>query len=216
MVARPRRFGDRDLALRMKELVAPGRGNDDGIIQPGAEKLDRHVDLAHIIETPREQLELEKALSVGAQRHFVVDARGHVAEVRRRHVLPRDGLEVEHIDRILGTRDEVLRIERRPDDGVGKSRRSLRCPGRKAWNREQGATGEKFQELPACRCWVHELPPFGAALDSGCRCSGFSYVSRIAKTDRYFDQANLSIGGPDPRVNTPRTNSWTSSVTGDC
>ncbi len=61
-----------------------------------------------------------KPFAIGAQRDLVVDARGHVAEMRGRHVLAADRLEIEHVDRVLGRLDELVRAHRRPHQRIGQ------------------------------------------------------------------------------------------------
>ena len=98
----------------------------------------------------RAQLELQEVLAIAPQRHLVVDARRHVAEMRRRHVRAHDRLEIEHVDRVLGRLDEVLGLERRPYDGVGKLGSGLGpLPGEsfEPAGGQQRAPGQELQEL---------------------------------------------------------------------
>src|SRR5207248_2280764 len=90
------------------------------------------------------------ALAIGAQRDLVVDAGRHVAKVRGRNIRAGDRLEIEDIDRLLGALDEVIGIERSPDDRV----RELCCrafpgEGRKPAAGEQWTAGEKLQKATA-------------------------------------------------------------------
>ncbi len=91
MVAGLGRARDTGLGIVVERaLAADWRAHDwRGIF--GAEDIDAHVDLADVDQAPRPELEFQEALAVGAKRHFVVDARRHVAEMRRRDVLPADG-----------------------------------------------------------------------------------------------------------------------------
>src|SRR5437879_12599377 len=143
MAAGFRRAGDGELALGMEELVAPRRRDDDRRAPPAAEELAAHVDLGDVVEAARAQLELQEALAIGAQRHLVVDARGHVAEMRRRHGLARHRLELEHVDRLGRRLDEILRPKRRPEDRIGKPRRRCRAVeiGRASWRERGGGEG---------------------------------------------------------------------------
>src|SRR5207237_4614541 len=110
--------------------------------------------LAHAGQTARAQLELEEAFAIGPQSDFIVDARGHVAEMRRRNVRAADRLEIEHVDRVLGTLDEVFRPERRPHDGVGKfyaRGRAFTREGRKTPISEQRAGCQELQKPATAR-----------------------------------------------------------------
>ena len=122
MVSGFRRLGDVDFAARVEGLLPADRRDDDRGIVFHAEDLGAHIDLADVDQTARAQLEFQEAFAVGPQGDFVVHARGHVAEMRRRNVRAADRLEIEHVDRVLGTLDEIFRPERRPHDGVGKFR----------------------------------------------------------------------------------------------
>ncbi len=81
----------------MKGPVAAGRCDDDGAVIGRAENLGGRVDGADIEEPARTQLELVEALAIGPKRYLIVDARDHVAEMRRGQILLRDRLEVEDI-----------------------------------------------------------------------------------------------------------------------
>src|ERR1700757_4174092 len=109
MVADFRRFGDSNLTAHVKGfLPADGRDDDWGIVFH-AKDFGAHVDLADIDQTTRPQLKLEKAFAIGPQGDFIVDARGHVAEMRRRNVGTTDRLEIKYVDRLLRALDEVFR-----------------------------------------------------------------------------------------------------------
>src|SRR6516164_1284639 len=73
----------------------PARARSACVFHP--EDLGRHVDLADVNQPARAELEFQEALAIGAQRDLVVDARGHVAEMRGRHVLAADRLEIEDV-----------------------------------------------------------------------------------------------------------------------
>src|ERR1700682_5522440 len=98
VVAGLRRLGDGDLPVRVKGAVATGRRDDDRTVIAGAEEFGRHVDRADIDEPAWAQLEVEEALAIGAQRHLVVGASYHVAEMRRRQILLRGRLEAEDVE----------------------------------------------------------------------------------------------------------------------
>src|SRR5205085_529163 len=53
----------------------------------------------------------------------------HVAEMRRRNVLARHRLEIEHVDRVLGRGDQVFGAHRRPADWVFRRERGESRPG---------------------------------------------------------------------------------------
>ena len=152
MAAGFRRAGDGELALGMEELVASRRRNDDRRAPPAAEELAAHVDLGDVVEAARAQLELQEALAIGTQRDLVVDARGHVAEMRRGHGLARHRLEIEHVDRLGRRFDEVLGSQRRPEDRIGKPRRRRRAVGgerAEAGIGQQRTAGQELQEPAA-------------------------------------------------------------------
>ena len=110
------------LAVVMERALAADRRQHDRRIVFRAEDVDAHIDLAHVDEPPRPELEFQEPLAVGAQGHFVVDAGGHVAEMRRRDVLAADRLEIEDVDRLLGRVDEIFGAHRPPHQRVRKLR----------------------------------------------------------------------------------------------
>ena len=145
MVPALRGLGDGELAVGMKGPVAAGRRDHDRAVVADAEDLDAHVDLADVDQPPRPQLELPEALAVGAQRHLVVDAGRHVAEMRRRDVLLHHRLEVEHVERLPGVGDQLVEIARRPVHRIGQPQ--LLPPGRCA--RQQRACRQELQQAAA-------------------------------------------------------------------
>jgi hypothetical protein len=98
----------------MKGAVAAGRRDDDRAVIIGAEDLDFHVDRCDIDQPTRTELPSEKALAIGAQRHLVICPGGNVAEMRRRQVLVRGRLEIEHIERLLRVGNQRIQIARPP------------------------------------------------------------------------------------------------------
>src|SRR5262249_58883077 len=81
---------------------------------------------------------------------FVVDARGHVAEMRGRHVLAADRLEIEDVDRLLGRLDEVVRAHGRPHQRIGKpaaGRKPFAGKGVEPSSGEQRTSGQELQEF---------------------------------------------------------------------
>ena len=166
----------------MIAAVAAGGGDDDWRIVALAENFGRHVDLADVDQPARAELEFQKALAVGAQRDVVVDAGGHIAEMRRRHVLVHHRFEIEHVERLLGTRNQVVVVARRPDERIGRTLRNrLRRERRKAAAGEQRACGEKLNEAATAGRPIddrrHDGPPprvfcdvsyrAGAAMETG-------------------------------------------------
>ena len=118
MVPRLRRSGDGDLALRVEGFLPADRRDHDRAVVFHPENVGAHVDLADIDEAARPQLEFQEAFSVGAQRDFVVDAGGHVTEMRRRHVHTAGCLEIEDVDRLLGSFDQFVGLQRRPEHRI--------------------------------------------------------------------------------------------------
>src|SRR5262249_20228161 len=91
-----------------------------------------------------------EALAIGTQRDLVVDARGHVAEMRGRDVLAADRLEIEDVDRLLGRFDKVVRAHGRPHQRIGKlaaGRKPFAGKGVKSSGGEQRTSGQELQEL---------------------------------------------------------------------
>ena len=144
MVAGFRRLGDRDLAVGVKGAVAAGRRDHDRAVVFGAEDLGAHVDLADIDQPARPQLEFPETLAIGAQGHFVVDAGGHVAEMRRRHVLLHDRFEVENVERLVGSAISLSRSR-----GAQSTGSDGRNPSARALLREQRARRQKLQKAAA-------------------------------------------------------------------
>jgi hypothetical protein len=147
--------GDALFAIRVVALVAAGRRNDDRAVELHAEEVDAHVDLAHVDQAARPQLVFQETLAVGAQRDLVVDAGGHVAEVRRRHVLRHYRLEIEDVDGFLRVRDQLVEGARRPDHRIGQQARPLGREGGEVGVREQRARGQELQEFSTCDVGRH-------------------------------------------------------------
>jgi hypothetical protein len=110
----------RDLALVVEGSLAADRREHDRACIFHSEDLGRHVDLADVDQPARTELEFQEAFAVGAQRDLVVDARGHVAEMRGRNVLAADRFEIEDVDRLLGRLDELVGAHGRPHQRIGK------------------------------------------------------------------------------------------------
>jgi hypothetical protein len=83
----------------MKELVAAGQRDDDGIIN----RVPRSsTDMSTLLTSLRRRgRNWTRKPSGWRKRDFVVDARRHIAKCAGGTFL-RDGLEVEHVDRVLG------------------------------------------------------------------------------------------------------------------
>ena len=144
MVAQPGGLGDGDLRVRVKGPVAAGRRDDDRTVEFRTKNLDAHIDLADIDEPPRPQLEFLETVTIGAQRHFVVDAGRHVAEMRGRNVLLHHRLEVEDIESLVQFGNHFARVARRPVDRIGPTQ-----PFRESAMREQRTGGEILQQIAA-------------------------------------------------------------------
>ncbi len=150
MIAGLGRARDAFLAVGMIGFMAAGRIDDDRRFVALAENFRAHVDLADVDQPARAELEFQKALAVGAQRDVVVDAGGHVAEMRRRHVLVHHRLEIEYVERFLGAGDQMVVVARRPDERIGRQLRiRLSRQRRKTGAGEQRACGEKLNEAAA-------------------------------------------------------------------
>ena len=143
--------GDRGLAVGVIAFVPAGGRQEDRRVVFHPENLGRHVDLADVDQTSRPQLEFLEAFAIGPQGDVVVDAAGHVAEMRRRNVLRRHRLEVEYVDGFLRRGDQLVERARRPDHGIGQPRRRLGRHGGEIGRGEQGARGEELQESAAAR-----------------------------------------------------------------
>jgi hypothetical protein len=93
-------------------------------------------------------MEFLEALAVGAQGGVVVDARGHVAEMRRRQVLVRHQLEVEYVERLAWAADQLVEGARAPHHRVGQT---LDFLGERFGAAEQWAGGEELEQPAAAR-----------------------------------------------------------------
>src|ERR1700761_1206068 len=148
MIAGACRLCDRDLAIGVEELVAASRADKDRRVISGAEYLHAHVDLRNVIEPARPELEFEKAFAIGTQRHLVVQAGSHVAEMRRRYVLERSRLEIEDVDGFLRGLDR-LHARPGPDHRIRPSRRRFVGKGWQAGCGEQRTCREILQKTAA-------------------------------------------------------------------
>src|SRR5262245_52670123 len=143
----------------MKRLLAPRRREDDRTSPGLSEQLDGRVDGGHVHQPAGPDLKLRKPLSVRAKRSVVVHTGGEVPEVRCRKPFARHGLEIEHVDRVVGRRDD--RAARDVAGSRGDSL-SINVPGGTG-QEEQRATGQEPKE-PATmkstdgRC-LHDSPP---------------------------------------------------------
>src|SRR5262249_4210027 len=78
------------------------------------------------------------------------DARGHVAEMRGRHVLAADRLEIEDVDRLLGRLDEGVGAHGRPHQRIGKlaaGRKPFAGKGVQCARTPQRTCGQELQAL---------------------------------------------------------------------
>jgi hypothetical protein len=138
--------------------VAAGRADEDRVRIRHAEDLDARVHLRDVDEAPRPQIVLRDGLAVGAQRGFGVDPRGHVADMRGRHVLEEHRLEVEHVDRLRGARDErSARLE------LGELRGAVHPAERERGRGKERTCGQPLKKAAAVFEPVegrHGIPPF--------------------------------------------------------
>jgi hypothetical protein len=153
MIARARGARHRFFAIRVKELVAAGWRDEDRRVIFRPENLDAHVDLGDVVETSRPKLEFQETFAVRAQRHLVVEAGGHIAEMRRGNVSEGGRLEVEDVDRLLCRLDR-LAAGTSPDHRIRPFRGRFVCQrlarqGGKARRRKQRARRDILQEAAA-------------------------------------------------------------------
>ena len=80
-------------AFGVKGILATHGRDDDWRGVAHTEDVRAHVDIAHVDEAARPELELEEPLAICPQGNLIVDAGRHVAEMRRRDVLARHCLE---------------------------------------------------------------------------------------------------------------------------
>src|ERR1700674_5455907 len=70
--------------------------------------------------------------------------------MRRRHVLVHHRLEIEHVERFLGARNEMVVVARRPDEGIGRPPWKRRFgERRKSRSGEQRARCDKLNKAAA-------------------------------------------------------------------
>src|SRR6267378_2093259 len=144
MVAWLRGLGDSDLCIGVKGAVAARGRNHDRAVVFHAEDLGADVDLADVDEPPRPQLEFAKTVAIATQSDFVIDAGGHVTEMRRRNVLFHDRLEVENVKRLRRVGDQFIEVARGPIHRI-------RWPQsfRQGVARKQRARRQKLQQATA-------------------------------------------------------------------
>ena len=148
MIAGAHGLGDSNLAVGVKGFVAAGRAHENRRIKLGAEKLHAGIDFGHVPETAREELEFQEPLAVRAQRDLVIDAGGHVAEMRRRHVFVCHRLEVEHVDCVLRAFNKFA-ARRRPNHRIGQLGRRFHAVSRYCARREQRTSGQVLKKTAA-------------------------------------------------------------------
>ena len=123
-----------------------------GVAGFGRRRSDYNLEwLSDIDKVTRTQMEFEETLAIGPEGHLIVDAGDHVAEMRRRQVLLRDGLEVEYVQGFLGVRDQIVQLARRPGHRIGEPRRRGYVL-RESWRtdiRQQRAGGHELKETTA-------------------------------------------------------------------
>src|SRR6516165_7585173 len=171
-----------DFAVVMKRALAADRRDDDRAIVFDPQNVGRHVDLAHVDEPARAQHEFLEILAIAAQRDFVVDAGGHVAEMRGRDVLAADRLEIEDVDCFLRRLDQIVRAHRPPHQRVrklGARHRPFAGKCFKPTSGEQRASRQKLQKFAAVGGLIGERCHGGTLLpsDAAARCALFRLVS---------------------------------------
>src|SRR5438552_18485631 len=105
MASRLRRFGNRDLALKIKRFLTANRTKQDGTVEFRPEQLDAHIHLAHVNKPPRAQLIPRIRLAIRSKGLFTIDAGGHVTPVSRRYRLVRNRFKVENVDGVCSAAD---------------------------------------------------------------------------------------------------------------
>ena len=131
------------LAFRVERLLGTARGQNDRARELRAEDLGGGVEIAHVHQASRSQLELPEGLAVGPECELVLDAHGQVRVVPREQLLPRHGLEVKDVDRVDGGAEETrIGFARRARAGL-----SLPRLGRTAPREQKRASREESQEL---------------------------------------------------------------------
>src|SRR5262249_60980800 len=113
---------------------------------------------------PRPELIAQEGLSIGTQRDLIVEARSHIAEMRRRHVLLHHRLEIEDGERLFRLADELADVPRRPRQWIGRTRRSgdVLRKSRPANLRQQWAPDQELQDAATARGplkWRHHHSP---------------------------------------------------------
>jgi len=108
----------------MESFLAAG-GTDENWCFPGCSKqFSVQVRTDDTAQPPRPQLDLLESLAIGLQRRVVVNASGHVTEVRWRDSAARGFLEIHHVERIFW---------------VGQDAGLLRLPGPRRQRRQRTA-----------------------------------------------------------------------------
>jgi hypothetical protein len=146
VIARLGRARDRELSFRVVGAVRSSWRQHDRAAVGLAEQLEPGVERTDIDQAARSQVEFTEALAVGPQGRVVVDAARHVAEMRRRHVLVRDRLEVEHVERLARTTDQFVEAALAPHHRIGQALYFLREGFRAA---QQRAGGKEPQQPAA-------------------------------------------------------------------
>ena len=158
MIALAGRARDGELAVLVEGAVGGGGRKHDRAGVGLAEQFHAQVERLDVDQAPRPELELQEALAVRAQGHFVVDAGRHVAEMRRWHFLAHHRLEIEDVDGLARRGDQLVERARAPHRGVGQAlflRQGISV-------REQRTGREILKELTAgCGLIDHVLPDRG-------------------------------------------------------
>src|SRR5712692_2452386 len=149
MSATCRRFRCGDLAFRMKSALAANRGNNDRGFPFHAKDLRRCIESVDIYEAPRPNLKLGESGVIRMKGDIVIDARCHVCPMRRWKLLPRERLEIENVNGLLGRRNELLNcslVGTRSGRFLKSRRDYILERARRKPESQQRAPGEEFQE----------------------------------------------------------------------
>ena len=98
MILSPHSTRDCQLPLWMKRLLRAGRGQNDRAGELRTKNLAGGIELAHVYEPPRPQLEPPERLPVRPQGELVLNPHRQVGVVGRTQPPFRDRLEIEHVD----------------------------------------------------------------------------------------------------------------------
>ena len=121
------RFRARDLTVRVERTLASDRIQEDRRRPGRAEEADGRVDPGDVHQPPHAQAVVREARVVGAQRRVAVYPGLEIAPVSGRQLRAREPLEVEHVARVGGGRDERVVVAGACTERACETRRA---PGR--------------------------------------------------------------------------------------